>query len=287
MEDDLEDDLEDDMHIPYRKLSLVLLGLMLIVITCTCQSNPPDSSSHADVSETDSWAAAVDDIKALTRNKPIPRHLLDPEQPATEDVFDPNQLLIPLKHLSLQEGYTLDFVYRNEGIGANPILYVRKETQPPLASFEDYQKVVDDCDGVDKTPGCDYIDFIQSDGTEEGYFQWILLRMMGEQFYLYWHANYKDSEVIASKAQLESLVEAFSADSFGVSLSSSQKRAALRIDPTPAVSIEGDLVTVRVVWFTKWGGFFESKYTITAGAPHQVVQKQTESLVEYDCQILF
>ena len=275
------------MNIAHGILSLILPGLMLIVLTCTCRFDPSDNRQIHDDNETTGWGRAVDDIKSLTRNKPIPGHLIDPDQPLTEDLFDPNQLLVPLHHLHLRSGYVLDFVYHYDGMGGLPFLYARKETQPPFEDFDAYQKAIDDCASSTSKVGCNYLDYVESDGTEEGYFQWVILRMMGDQFYLNWHANYDDSEIVANKAQLETLIEKLSGDDSGKPLSSAQKKAAIKIDPAPVVTIDGEIVKVRIVWFTKWGGFYESNITLNSGTPHKVIDTQTQLLVEYDCQILF
>ena len=132
-----------------------------------------------------------------------------------------------------------------------------------------------------------YLEYIEGDGSEEAYFQWVVLQMMGDQFYLYWHANYNDAEIIASQTRLEEVVEEMSETDFGYPLSASQKQEALRLDPAPVVEIKDDNVTVRVLWFTKWGGFYETVYTLTASTPYHIIDTQREQLVPYECQVMF
>lgn len=270
------------------KRSLVMarwgVGVMLLTtMACTSTMDFLVSQEEEEISETEAWQETVDEIRTMTRGQKIPSHFIDPEKPATEDVFDPNQLLAPLDHLRLKPGYTLDFVYRYDGMGGRPILYAREESVPPYASLEDYQNVL----GTDDVPYDAHLAFIESDGTPEGYFQWVLMRMMGGQFYLYWHSGYDDDEIIASKAYLESLVDQMSSTEFGVPFSSSQKNQALKIDPAPVVTIEDDQVIVRVVYFTRWGGFYESITTLTPAAPHIVIDTETNQLLEYECGVQF
>ena len=229
--------------------------------------------------ESESWQAEVDALKSLTHSQPIPNFLTDPEIPQTGEVFDPNQLLVPLGHLSLQPGYTLDFVYRYDGIGGRPFIYAREVADPPLENYDEFLEATQD--------EVQYLDFVVCDGTEEAYFQYILLSMMGDQFYLYWHAGYDDSEIIASRSHLETLVEEMSTTEFGINFSASQKRQALKIQPAPIVEFDEGKVNVRVVWFTKWGGFYESIYTLSQSAPHHILNLETTNLLEYDCGILF
>jgi len=238
-------------------------------------------------SENESWQAAVDELRKLTRGQTIPQHLIDPEKPAGEEMFDPNQLVSALPHLTLRQGYTLDFVYYYDEMGGRPFLYAREEISKPFETYEAFQAASDACYATEEGLDCDYLDFIEGDGSEEGYFQWVLLKMMGNQFYLFWHAGYNDDEIIASTERMAGIVDKRSSTTFGEPLTASQKRQALRIDPAPVVKIKGTRVTVRVVWFTKWGGFYETTYTLTASAPYQIIDTKMKQLVPYDCQVMF
>jgi len=233
-------------------------------------------------SETETWQSAVDEIRELTRGQPLPTNCGDPDMPVLVGGFDPNRLLTPLKHLELREGMTLDFVYWYDEMGGLPVLYAREEGDPPFESFSAYQ-----ADVAGDQSSKNYLEFLEGDGSEEAYFQWVLMEMMGDQFYLYWHAGYNDAEIIASSERLEEVVDELTDTTFGYPLSTSQKQQALKLDPAPVVEIKGDNVTVRVVWFTKWGCFFETTYTLTASAPNQVIDAQTQELVPYNCQVMF
>jgi len=270
------------------KCSMVMVrwgvGVILCSILACC--NPMDilvSQEEEAISETKAWQETVDEIRKMTRGQKIPAHLIEPEQPEEGDVFDPSQLLVPLDHLSLKPGYMLDFVYRYDGMGGRPILYAREESAAPYANLEDYRNAL----GTEDVPYNAHLEFLESDGTPEGYFQWILMQMMGGQFYLYWHSGYDDDEIIASRAYLETLTERMISTEFGVPFSSSQKNQALKINPAPIVTIEDDQVTVRVVYFTLWGGFYEKITTLTRTAPHTVINTETHQLVEYECGIQF
>jgi len=281
-------------------LGCVVTALALAMLACIDTTSLIDRSSRGEDAESETgqitdeepkegevWQAEVDEIRRLTRGQNIPNHLINPEQPATEEVFDPNLLLTPLDHLSLQPGYVLDFVYRYDGMGGRPIIYAREESAAPYESYEAYHLALSDPSTEEDPPLSDYLRFIEADGTPESYFQWVLLRMMGGQFYLYWHSGYDDDEIIASQAQLEDLVGRMASTETGQPLSLDQKRQALKIDPAPVVEVQGDTATVRIVWFTKWGGFYETTYTISTSTPHQIMNEETNQLVEYECGIMF
>jgi hypothetical protein len=271
---------------------IFLACLTLAVIACACPfslpwANPGDGGPGDGSGPDSAWQDDVEAVKAMTRTMEIPRPLLNEGDLSIEGLFDPNQLLEVLDHLSLRTGYTLGFVYANDGLGGYPILYARPTTQPPYPDVEAFEKAMAGCDGSAATSPCNYLNYVIADGTQQGYFQWVLLRMMGDQFYLFWHANYNDAEIIANQERLEALVETLNDDSFAFPLEALEVRKALNIDPTPVVAIGADTVTVRVVWFTKWGGFIESTYTLSREAPHEVLNIETEDLVPYDCGILF
>ena len=257
----------------------LLLGLTITLLSCglpiALQTNGADEA----VSETESWQSEVDAIKTMTRDQPIPGFLLTPDASQDGEVFDPNQLLVPLDHLSLQPGVILDFVYRYDGIGGMPILYARQPSDKPFENYTVY--------AASKANETSYLDTIRTDGTEAGYFQWVLLNMMGDQFYLYWHSGYHDAEIIASRARLETLVSEMRTTEIGVNFTNTQVRQALKIDPAPIVELGDELVMVRVVWFTKWGGFYESIYTLNRVFPHQVLNLEQNNLLEYDCDVVF
>ena len=252
------------------------------IMACSCPFSQFGRLFLGKTNENESWQAAVDEIREMTRGQSVPADLGDPDDPVSVGGFDPNRLLTPLNHLQIQEGKVLDFVYWYDGMGGLPVLYVREEGE---ASFESYQayKTATSEDESNST----YLDYIVGDGTEEGYFQWVVLQMMGDQFYLFWHANYNDAEIIASQSRLEEVVDNLSDTEFGYPLSASEKQQALKLDPAPEVEIMEDKVTVRVLWFTKWGGFYETVYTLTASAPYQIIDSQSEQLIPYECGVMF
>lgn len=267
-----------------------ILGFLLLTITTLSCSLPIkflDWTKNATPGETEAWQVSVDELRVMTRSQPIPTFLTDPEQPAGGDVFDPNQLMEPLTTLHLQPGYTLDFIYQFDGMGGSPILYARRIADPPFEVLADYTDFMEECQALQGTGACDYMRYINCEDTPQGYFEWVLLQEMGGQFYLYWHSGYRETEIIASRERLEVLAAGLKEANFGIPLTASQYRKALKIDPAPVVNMGDEEVTVRVVWFTNWGGFYESVYTIDRNLPHQVLNVETEQLLEYECGVMF
>jgi hypothetical protein len=136
----------------------------------------------------------------------------------------------------------------------------------------------------------EYLTHVQTDGTDEGYLQLALLQLLGGQFYLYWHANYNDAQIICNEAELEDLLATspwYDQDkTLADLLTSTQLRQMRAADVAPQVEIGDDTVKVRMTFFTHWGGLIEGVWTISRSFPHQV-ELNTQTLVEYESGIMF
>ena len=111
--------------------------------------------------------------------------------------FDANEYFNVLTHLKPEEGYVLDYAYFAPGGDGLPRVYARPEDEPASGYSAEF----------DESEIGKFLEHIQTDGTEQGFFELVLLSIMGEQFYLAWHANYNDWEVVASQERLEEIVD--------------------------------------------------------------------------------
>lgn len=231
------------------------------------------------------WQDTVTAFRELVRGQQVPDYYLDPEAPVTGKEFNPNQLLEPLTHLHIKPGYTLDFVYYYGVEEGHPILYVRRITDTPFADLEDFQENLDECDFQTSPSSCHYYLLVETDGSKEGYFEMILLQLMGEQFYLNLHAYYDDFEIIASQDRLEELISQISSNesTYPLPLTEEEMTAARAIDFTPVVIINQEFVTVRVVYFTMWGGFYEATITIFLTTPFKYKLIENKNILPYHC----
>jgi hypothetical protein len=220
----------------------------------------------------------VDAISALTGGLEIPANFRTSDPVKKGGEFDVMQYFSVLDHLSLVQGYMLDYVYHFDGMGGSPILYVRPATQPPYAAESDLAAAGD-------TPR--YLDYVQTDETPESYFQLAVLSLMGNQFYLYWHADYNDSQIICTKVDVTDIVTSLDGN-FGYPISLiSRVRAALLSDVGPVVNLGTQEAEVRLMTFTRWGGFYQQIFTISRSTPHSILDVQQKNLVPYDCGVMF
>jgi hypothetical protein len=207
----------------------------------------------------------------------IPENLLTEGSLENGTEFDPNLYFTVYHHLAMQADFTLDFVYTYDGLGGYPTLYARYTEWTPFLSQADVR------------PGMDnYLDHIQVDDTPEGFLQFVILASTAEQFYLDWHANYNDQEIVCSRQAVKDIVKALGKGDFGLPFTLVEKTRALALESIePVVTLGSETVTVQIVTFTKWGGFYRQTITIDRSFPHFILDVQQEQLAEYNCGISF
>jgi hypothetical protein len=216
------------------------------------------------------WQHNIDLLYHVYKSQVIPEHL-QTEQPVFRGAeFKIMRIFEFLDHLSMLPGYQLAYsYYYQSSFAGNPTLYACE------APFY----------GTPDSTNChrNHLYYVVTDGSELGYLQFILLYVMGDQFYIYWHADYgKDKLLVATDEALTAILLEIE-DSFN----DQQIAQAGLIDPQPRVAIGEDTVTIRVVWFTKFGGIFESTYQVNKDHPHTTKMLETNSLLEYDCGIMY
>ncbi|MBN1450805.1 MAG: hypothetical protein JW963_07305 [Anaerolineales bacterium] len=249
----------------------------LIAATLACQAVFPNRT----VSETPDLGCheAITAVNELRSGLTFPQYFSQ-ENPAKQGgEFDPNRYFEAFTHLQMQDGYVLDYVYHQDGMGGYPLLYARPVDQAPYVNETEYAAA----------PGQpDYLAFVIPQDSPEGYFEFAAFAMLANQFYLDWHANYNDWQVLCSQDEVESIIQDHSGqDTFGIPMTAAQKRGARAIkDPQPSVELTAETATVKILVFTDWGGFYRRTMTIRR-ADHFILDEQDEPLVEYDCGIMF
>ncbi len=193
--------------------------------------------------------------------------------------FDANQYFDALTHISMREGYVLDYVYQTDSLGAFPMLYARPVDQEPYASVEDVPS---------NTQLPNFREYLDVEDVEQGYFEYVVMDIMAGQFYLSWHANYNDMEIVCNPDGVNDIISRVNTGDFGNDLDLAQQTKARGMkNIEPAVSLTGDIATVEVVTFTKWGGFYRLTYTISREFQHKIIDVKDENLVPYDCGVMF
>ena len=221
----------------------------------------------------------LDALSALIGELELPSNFKTENPAKVGGEFDVMKYFSVLDKLSMQPGYVLDYVYHYDQMSGNPVLFVRPAEKPPYATEVDLPA------GFDRLS---YLDYIQTDDTPDGYFQFMVLTMMGNQFYKLFQINYNDSEIVCEKTDVKRIVSSLNTGNFGHRISlSSWLRTLLLNDVGPSVIIGEQTVEVRLVTFTLWGGFYLKTYTINRSMPHAIQDVQEKNLVPYDCGVMF
>lgn len=230
---------------------------------------------------------AIRGIRTLTGNLQVPEYFQveNPEKRGGE--FDPNSYFSVLTNLSMEPGYILDYVYSFDGMGGEPFVYARPTGQAPYRNIKEFTTAT----GVNIYDGKklaeihhNYLDHVKvNEVNEEGFFQLIVLYIMGDQFYLYWHSNYNDTRLVADTDNLTSIFN--NLYNMGKVAPDIQNQA-FALDIRPVFKINTDTITFRLISFTKWGGFFEDIYTIRKDFPHKI-SIESKNLISYNCGIQF
>jgi hypothetical protein len=195
------------------------------------------------------------------------------------DEFDVNQYFNVLTHISMRDGYILDYVYQIDSLGGYPLLYPRPVDQAAYASAADFPE---------DTEWPDFQKYLNVEDTERGYFDFVVMDIMANQFYLFWHANYNDTQIVCNRQQLYDIVAQVSTSDFGNSMDPVQRSKARTLrNIVPVVNLTGEVAVVEFVTFTKWGGFYRQAYTISREVPHTILDVKQENILPYDCGIMF
>lgn len=256
------------------KKQISVLVALAFVISLACQFfAPPTKRAGTAISN---CAEIVRAVIAL-QSSDIPEHLMETGTKQGGE-FDVNEYFTVLKHVSMQDGYTLDYVYPVDFLGAFPYLYARPVDQLPYASAMDVPE------GVELGNIRDYLEI---EDAAQGYFEFAVMDIMAGQFYLVWHANYNDTEIVCNAEAAAAIVDRINSADFGYKMDIKQQtQVGMMKNIEPAVTLTEDSAILEIVIFSKWGGFSRRTYTIGRSFPHSVDISE-EILVPYDCGIMF
>ncbi|MBI3165316.1 MAG: hypothetical protein IT309_00535 [Anaerolineales bacterium] len=258
------------------KKTNILSLFTLLIFSLACQTLFPEPAPPRDGTVILSCANT---LKAIRELQPI-----DLPQGLNEtgikqgDEFDVNEYFSVLPNLSMTDGYTLDYVFYGDSLGGFPVLAARPADLPPYGTRAD----IPDPD-LEK-----YWKYLEVKDTEQGYFDFVAFTSAAAQFYLVWHANYYDSEIVCDQNAVDVIVAERQTGRSGMEFDNDQMRQIETMNNIePLVKLTDTTVTVEIVTFTKWGGFFRKTYTISRAFPHEIMDVQGENIVPYDCGILF
>ena len=231
-------------------------------------------------------------MRALVDQAPSPRYPEDVENVNAMhqrgELFDPMEYFGVLTNISVRPGSMLDYVHVCSCDGF-PVLYSREDGEPPYRTDEEYLNTLPPgvWPSLD-TRDCrsDWSDAILVADTEEGFLEYAVLYLIGQQFYLFGHANYDDLQIITSGEKMEALLND-SGEKWFADFPIGYKLEALRLDVRPKVRMWDEMVEVQLLTFSNWGGFRGVRLDIGRQYPHVVFRTRYETNLFYECGICF
>jgi hypothetical protein len=257
-----------------RKYRL-LLAVTLSAAISACGSDFLAQSEPSDLG----CQKAISALTEMRSNLTFPPYFSERNPAKRGGEFDPNRYFQAFTHLKMRDGFTLDYVYHRDGLGGYPVLYARPVDQAPYVNETAYK-------AAGNHP--DYLEFVVPQDNPEGYFEYAAFAMTANQFYLDWHANYNDWQVVCGMDDVDEIIRSLeSGGSLGRPMSAPQQQEARAIeDQHPAVALNDETATVTMLVFTKWGGFY--RRTLMIGRrDNSIRDEQNRPLVEYDCGVAF
>jgi hypothetical protein len=260
-----------------------LLGLfcMLIIVLLMIVPYPSAKPIQAGAQQELSFSETVIRMKSLNDHQGIPRHLMMLGAFRWRTDFDVNLYFTVLTRLRPEPGYVLDYVYDHNRLGGSPVLYARRRISPPFLTCSAYVNAIGQ-DTVDTER--DYLNHVQIDDSPRGYLQFVLLSIMANQFYLYWHANYNDEQIVHDRKHFDDLLS--KQDVFNKPTPEEQERSR-SLSPDPIVELDQEAARVSLLTWTEWGGLYRKTFTIKRQFPHQILDTKEENVLSYWCGVTF
>jgi hypothetical protein len=232
----------------------------------------------------------IDKMTALKKKLSLPDHFLSGEQYRLWADYNPNKYFNFLSHISMEKGYTLDYVYYLDDIGGKPVNYARRIDQPQYKTYIEYigslgVEVPDERSYMQLIHALDYLKEVIIDKTPESYLDFVTLALQGGQYYLYWHGLYSDIQILCDLSDTPGIISRIS----GITENLTQEfiDSITLIDYSPLLVIDESSVTIRFVTFSQWGGFFENIYTMEKGNPNHILDMKFYPILKYDSGISF
>lgn len=259
------------------KKPTILFLFVTLVFSLSCQTIFPTTVPPREGTIITNCADITKAVRTMQTND-VPKGLYETGI-KQGDEFDVNEYFSVLPNLSMQEGYALDYVFLSDFLGSFPLLAARPIDQPPYTSSSDVP------DGSELK---DYWKYIEVKDIEQGYFEYTSFQIMANQFYLVWHANYNDTEVICNREAVDDIVAERNTGDFGMEFDREQMRVIRAMSNIePLVKLTDSTAIVELITFSKWGGFYRMTYTISRNFPHTILDTKEENIVPYDCGIMF
>jgi hypothetical protein len=209
----------------------------------------------------------IRELIALMPKYAVAQRLAEGKRPGA---FDPNCYFAVLRHLSMEEGYVLDWVYAYDGVSGQPMLYARRSDESPAEDILDF-----------KTARGYYnvLEHIIVDGTDAGYTELVILQTIGARFYLVGRAEQDQPPLpYCESGLLDSVVKCL-----GYMGSDTHRFLELPLaDREPGVVLDDQHAQVWVFSYDyRAGRLLRLTYVFERHFPHTLVDSTSEIVVSH------
>lgn len=265
-----------ELEAAVNKPKTIFLFITLI-FSLACQTLFPATPPPRDGVVINECSEVVASIRSMQTSE-VPQGLMETGI-KQGDEFNANDFFNATPNLSMQEGYVLDYIYIPDSLGSFPLLAARPADQPPYKSSSEVP--------VDSEL-TSYWKYMEVADNEQGYFEYASFLLIADQFYLVWHANYNDTDVICDRESVDAIVKDINDGEFGIEFDKDQMKQINDLQNIePLVKLTDSTAIVELVVFSKWGGFYRITYTISRSFPHEILDTQEENIIPYECGIMF
>ncbi|MBI3874807.1 MAG: hypothetical protein HY300_02330 [Verrucomicrobia bacterium] len=198
--------------------------------------------------------------------------------------FDANKWFEVFDRVKPDDGWVLDYAWEFTGVGGVPLLYTRRSSDTPLADPQAWREKF-------KYPEADapHLKHLAFEQSAEGAFQFAHFCVETPKFYLHWHSNYRDLELVITRDRLEQILKPIRAEAAHPRMptndviNADDRAKLLALDLRPVVRLSGKNAEVTALSFTQWGGF--ALWRAQLRQPNRFNGARAEELVRYQCNI--
>ena len=202
------------------------------------------------------------------------------------DKFDVNRYFTVLDRLHPDAGLILDWVYWNGGIGGHPVLYLRAPDAPPFADFDAFDKAT--LPEARNNQPFNYLEQIHAADSHAGFFQLVVLRLLGDRFCLFWHEYYNEIALVCSPAGWQAILQR--ERNRGKPYTPPPPdfiTAAEKLDFAPRIQMDQDQVTVDVITYCPFRGLERRHFEISRPFPHRIQATASTNLLSLSQRFVF
>lgn len=217
-------------------------------------------------------------ILSTYKDLQIPDHLRTDHPTKDRGDFELASLVGEMDHVTVNEGFQVDYVYTYRNAMGRPLVYSLPRAQKVFNTEDEFK--------AGKPLRLTYA--LETTDQRWGFLQLAILEELGDQFYQYYTAEYDDNRIICDIDDIELLIDQLASSEVHSPMDWWQKMRALTISETdPIVNIYSTANTVEVslLLFDSQTGIVRRTYVYSYLFPHELLETIDEVIVGYRSEL--